>query len=253
MPEQRHKLLYGPSTSRFQAGLKQRSEGSQLVPSHVVRTSQLLVLGAFQVLVTGLEQLAVLITAYLINAFAQVLDYKKPVEGNLVTGISNGLVRSLDVGGPNVHANDVDTAELIFVKLLVETTETGGPTVFRDMNTGTGFLIGHHHRDVIVALVIGALIIAQPLRLHGIAARQAAPHHPLHNVVNYVPTQAQAFCQGADCRRPEPVDHKCFKQGCEATARLCPGHTSTVTTPCSLHSILGTSTTSQVFSWQVSR
>lgn len=223
MPQLRRKLLHRPGASRFQAGLSQQGEGSTLVPTHVGWIPQPLVFGAFQLLVTRLEQLTVFVTTYLINAFAQILGYMKAVEGNLAIGIFNGLARRLDVGRPHIHANHVDTAELSCVKLLVEAAETGGQAVFRDVHNTTGFLIGHY-RDVIVALAIGGLVNTQSLRCQGLAARQTALHRSLHYAIDGVPAQSQALCHRADGRRFEPVDHQSFKQRREAAARLCPRH-----------------------------
>ncbi len=223
MPQLRRKLLHRPGSSRFQTGLSQRGEGPSLVPTHVGRIPQPLVFGAFQLLVTLLEQLAVLITAYLINAFAQILRHMKPVESNLAIGTFNSLSCRLDVGGPHVHADHFNTAELDLVKLLVEATEAGSKAVFRNVQNSAGFLISDH-RDVIVALAIGGLINAQSLRLDGLAARQAAPYRPLHNAVDGVPAQAQTLCHRAHRRRLEPIDHQCFIQGREATAWFCPWH-----------------------------
>jgi hypothetical protein len=203
-------------------GVPQRGEGPPLVPAHVGRIPQPLILGAFELLVTGFEQLSVLITAYLINAFSKILRDMESVESNLAISVLNGLPGRLDVGRPHVHTNGFDTVELVSVKLLVEAAEAACQAVFGNVQNRTGFLLSDH-RDVIMPLAISGLINTQSPGCQRLPARQSTPNGPLHDPIHRIPAQPQALCHRTDCRGLEPVDHQRFKQGSKATARFSPG------------------------------
>ena len=221
VPQLRRKVFHCPGTSRFQRRVAQRGKGSSLVPAHVGRTPQPLVLGAFELRIPGFEQLPMLITTHLINAFAEVLGNMEAVESNLAIRVLNGVPRCLDIGRPHVHTDGFDTVELLSIQLLIEAAKTTCQAVFGNVQNRARFLLGHH-RDVIMPLAIGGFVNAQSLRGQRLPARQTPPNGPLQDAVHRIPAQPQALRHRTDGCGLEPVDHQRFKQGSKAAARLSP-------------------------------
>lgn len=186
-----------------------------------IRAHQPVVLGASELFAALAAKLAMLHLAHVVDSLVDAGGDMEAVEGDLGRSIGDRGDGGIDVGLPHVHGDAFNGLSLNSGKAFIEGGKAVGLALVGDKEHPRSGEIGDD-RDVLVALLKGGLVDADPARVDRFPTLEATSHGALLNGVHRAPAQVQPARHGPQRRMVEPVDDQGLEQGREARARIGP-------------------------------
>lgn len=181
------------------------------------------VLRANQTIVTLGPKRLVLASTDLVEGFVHVPDDVEPVEHDLLVGVVDDRAQLLDVRLPHVHRDRLDMSEVVDGVTPETASDALLGAILGEVDHVATVEIAHHGR---VALSFcQRLLVDSKMPRHLVrSTRHSTRHRALHDVVCFVPCDAEHRRRTGDAGLEQHVDRETLEQRREPRLRLRPRH-----------------------------
>ena len=223
VPQPASDFLHRPCPSNFEGRIPQRVEPSLVLRCHVLRVLKPEIACPDERPVPERPKLSGLLGPHLVHPVAEVLRDVEPVEADLELRILDVAADCVDVRRPHVHGDRLQRQDVLQRRVPEEVLEVLLLAPVEDVEH-SGSLDVVHDGHVLVPLLEGGLVDADPTQRLRLTALQPPFDGPLHDAVDFVPTHPEHLSDRRDGCRLQPVDDERFEQGGEPRPRARPGN-----------------------------